>query len=321
MTLAGFQTIGEAMKWASSALHRSRHQASSLPQFGEERDRVIRFEVETLLCWVTRKSALHLLTSMHDLMTTSDIADFQKAVEQRGQGQPLQYITGFADFYGRSFHVRPGCLIPRPETEVLAEAAIGWMARYQGQARVIDVGTGSGILAVTIALEVPETSVYAVDLSTDALQIATENATLLGANMVTFVHGDGVDVLVSGAQPSSGLVRRWNVVVSNPPYIPSSDVQTLDGEVHKWEPRLALDGGEDGLDIYRRLSAVGSRVFADGSASMFLEVGAGQAEAVRDLFSLHAAERWPGWSFGIIPDLRGIDRVVWGQRLEGVTRS
>jgi release factor glutamine methyltransferase len=304
------QNSGEAVKWASSFLHENRMKATQREQSDDELTRGIRYEVESLFGWATGWSRIKILTSPADPLPPDAALRFRAAVEQRATGYPLQYIMGAADFYGRSFIVRPGCLIPRPETEVLAEAAIAWIQRYQPDASVMDIGTGSGILAVTIALEAPKAQVAAVDVSADALNIARENAAKNGAD-VGFVHGDGVEWLKSGLLPNGS---RMNVVVSNPPYIPTGEVGGLDSEVRDWEPHLALDGGETGLDIYRRISAVGDGAFAPGRAALFLEVGAGQAETVKALFANAQARLWQKWAFDIIPDLRGIGRVVWGER-------
>jgi release factor glutamine methyltransferase len=176
---------------------------------------------------------------------------------------------------------------------------------------VVDLGAGSGAIAVTIAIECPQTTVCGIDVSAAALRIAAENAQRLGAR-VAWRQMDGRRWLTEACLQQ--VSRRPSVLVSNPPYIPSADVERLDPEVRQHEPRLALDGGPDGLTWYRSIRDAGAGLFADGPAALFLEVGHDQADAVLQLFR-EAAHRWPDWRFEALPDLRGIMRVVWGQRL------
>lgn len=271
----------------------------------EERNHSLRSEAETLLLWATGWSRSRFVSSWQDELPAEAYAKLQEALEKRKSGLPLQYATGQAAFYGRLFSVRPGCLIPRPETELLADLAVDWIGAHRPSSTVADLGTGSGILAVTIRLECSQTTLYALDLSRKALDIARENAHLLGATPgIQFVHTDGLHWLKE--TPVS-----LNVLVSNPPYIPSKDVDELDAEVRLHEPRLALDGGEDGLEIYRVLSELGDARFAPGPAAIFLEVGEGQAESVLRMMQ-HS--RWENWTFAAEADLRGVLRVVWGYR-------
>lgn len=315
-------TVGSTMKWIVTELARARVGSQWLTD--TERDHVLRGEAEALLLWGTGWSRARLVSSLSEELAQPLVSQLEEAVAQRCQGLPLQYVTGQAAFYGRLFAVRSGCLIPRPETEILADLAVDWISRHQPQAIVADVGTGSGILAVTIQLECPQTSVYAIDLSGDALDIARDNAERLGPRKLHWVHDDGLRWL-RAAQPGTGAdatgsssAGNINVIVSNPPYIPSADVEQLDEEVRLYEPRLALDGGEDGLDLYRGFSQLGDTVFSPGPAALFLEVGAGQAEDVLHLFTqgeIEAVNLWPGWHFAVQADLRGLGRIVWGERL------
>lgn len=296
---ANLSTIGEALTWASSFLRQT-------PAGSSRSSRSSRAEAETLLLWVLGWERIHLLTALSDPLSDAALVDFRAAVERRAAGEPLQYIVGTAGFYGRLFNVRPGCLIPRPETEVLAEQAIDWVRRHRPAAHIVDFGCGSGALAVTLALECEEASVTAIDRSIEAARIAMENADLLIARVDVQV-ADGFEWLAA---------HQVNVLVSNPPYIPSADVDALDSEVREYEPHAALDGGADGLDYYRRFSQLGNCVFLPGPAALFLEVGFDQADEVIRMFAVDDAVRWPGWRFWTTPDLRGIRRIVAGERLD-----
>lgn len=223
-------------------------------------------------------------------------------VARRAAGEPLQYLLGEQEFYGRPFRVTPAVLIPRPETEVLVEAVLAATdAMWSPHAALaaVDVGTGSGAIAVTLAAERPRWRVWAVDCSAEALAVARENAARHGvAARVAFACG-------SWLAPLRREGRRVQVVVSNPPYIPTADIAGLEREVRDHEPRLALDGGPDGLNAYRSLARELPDVL-DRRAVVAVEVGAGQAEAVAGLFRATGLFA----RLTVTPDLAGIPRVV-----------
>ncbi|WDL95187.1 N5-glutamine methyltransferase family protein [Alicyclobacillus sp. ALC3] len=366
---AGIPTVRAAIAWVTVELTSAGTRAPEA-------------EADILLQWATGWSRTQILTSVMDALPAEAAARLHEAVAKRRQGVPVQYITGQAGFYGRLFAVREGCLIPRPETEVLAEAAIGWITAHAPTARVVDLGSGSGALAVTLALECPQARVTALDLSPEAAAITCENAQRLAAD-VEVVVTDGFAWLAAqadfevrlGPSAEAGLsaearlpaeeglsaearlpAARPQVLVSNPPYIPSAVIEGLDAEVRDFEPRLALDGGEDGLDPYRRLAELGDRFFEPASpAALFLEVGDDQADDVIGLFTgssdsnselgkapdadpgaaqnggaccdlgpahhrgpssaTSVQSRWLGWRFWDIADLRGVRRIVAGERL------
>lgn len=211
------------------------------------------------------------------------------AVERRLRREPAGYISGTREFYGLDFDVRPGVLIPRPETELLVEITLGALALVPG-ATVIDVGTGSGCIATAVGVNAPSARLVATDRSATALGIASANAAQHGAR-VRFAQCD-----------LAGAIGRAEIVVANLPYIPSATVETLQPEVRDWEPRTALDGGPDGLDLIRRLvDDCGSRL---RPRLLVLEVGAGQARAVAALAA------GAGAVSEVTSDLAGIDRVV-----------
>jgi release factor glutamine methyltransferase len=213
---------------------------------------------------------------------------YGRYLDERMRGKPTQYITRRQEFYGREFKVSCDVLIPRPETELLVEAVLDLKP---APGVLIDVGTGSGAIAVTLALELGR-PVIATDLSSEALVVARENALRLGAD-VQFVEAD----LFKPFGDDSA-----DIVVSNPPYVPLSERGTLQREVRDWEPSLALYGGSSGLCIYERLIPEARRVLKPGG-TLAVEIGFGQAQAVTELAR--------GWNeLRLIPDLAGIQRVL-----------
>jgi release factor glutamine methyltransferase len=262
------------------------------------------FEAELLLRHCLGWDRTKFLTSLQETIEAEVVSKLQKLCDRRAQHEPLQYMIGRQEFYGREFVVGPGVLIPRPETEILIEQVLKYADRlWSADARldVADIGTGSGAIAVTLACERPQWQVTSVDLSSDALAIAEENAERLGAR-VRFLQGDLVEPLLEQGQ-------QLDILVSNPPYIPSEEVDRLDAEVRDYEPRLALDGGTDGLDCYRRICSALPRLLKP-QALVGFEVGIHQSRAVAEL--LRASGIMDGVE--IVPDLAGIERVVIGFR-------
>ena len=308
----GARTVIQALRWAQEQWLREAPTAGDSSETARLRD-VAHFEAEVLFMHASGWTRTQLVTSLQEPVPEGIMERFEPAVKQRLERIPLQYITGEAFFYGRAFAVRPGCLIPRPETEVLVDEAAKWVNALCPDAAILDVGTGSGAIAVTMQLECPQSAVYAVDISADALAIAKDNSDRLQAP-VRFIQGDGFRLLQDLAIRQADELPLLNVVVSNPPYIPSADVLALDEEVRGHEPRLALDGGQDGLDFYRAIASVGDTAFCPGPAAVFLEVGMGQAKDVIGLFEEDANAKWARWEFDAVADLRGIERVVRGRR-------
>lgn len=219
---------------------------------------------------------------------------YGRYLNDRMKGKPTQYITGNQEFYGRDFRVTPAVLIPRPETEHLVEAVLQALPKA---AKILDVGTGSGAIAVTLALEAPGHTVFAADISPQALKVAAANAANLKAP-VRFLNADLLNALGD---------QTLDAVVSNPPYVSSSDAETMQREVRDWEPHLALFAGATGLDIYRRLIPEAARVLKSGGL-LALEFGFGQATELAALVS-----DWSGVE--IKPDLAGIARVLLCRKL------
>lgn len=227
---------------------------------------------------------------------TPDVAlAFDSLMKRRVAGEPTQYITGESEFYGLPFNVTRAVLIPRPETEHLVEKAI-LMAQRISQPRIVDVGTGSGAIAIALACKLPDAQIAATEVSPDALAIARGNAERNGmADRIRFLEGDLL-------RPVAG--ELFDFVVSNPPYVPERDRASLAVEVRDYEPAQALFAGEDGLAVYRRLIPAALAALAPGGY-LVLEIGYGQSEAVRDLL-LRAG--FAGIEF--TADLQGIPRVA-----------
>ncbi len=207
--------------------------------------------------------------------TAMEEARLRGWVAQRLARMPLQYIVGSATFYGRRFAVTPAVLIPRPETEGVVEHALSmWDDPRRATRPAADIGAGSGAIAITLSLERPARDVHAVDASADALIIAARNAATLGADRVRLREGDLFDPLLR-----DGLAGRLGLIVSNPPYIATREIETLPVEVRDFEPRDALDGGDDGLRLIRRLIAEAPAMLAPGGA-LVLELGDTQGDVV-----------------------------------------
>lgn len=258
-----------------------------------------RLEVEVLYAEASGLTRAAVLARGSDEPDPAALETFEATLARRLAHEPLAYILGRREFYGMTFAVRRGVLIPRPDTETLVEAALAAVRAHPASRRLVrvaDVGTGSGAIALTLARHAPTAKVWATDQSTEALAIA-------GANRRTF-HLESQVVLLAGdlLEP---LLDPLHVVVANLPYIPTAEVDTLAPEVRDWEPRGALDGGEDGLAPFRALAAQLPEHLAEGPNALLLEVGAGQASEVASIVTAAL-----GGSISLHRDLSGIQRVV-----------
>lgn len=227
-------------------------------------------------------------------LSASEYELFDGFLKRRMQHEPCQYIIGQTEFYGLSFLVNEHVLIPRQDTELLVEETLKTTAE---DSRVLDLCTGSGAVAVAIKHSRPDAAVTALDISKEALETAKKNAEK---------NGCGIEFLVSDLFEDLGAERKFDVIVSNPPYISETEYETLMPEVKDHEPSLALLAGEEGLDIYRRLIAEAPRYLAKGGA-LLVEIGCSQAEAVSRLFKENGFKE-----IKVIKDLAGLDRVVSG---------
>ena len=253
-------------------------------------------DAQWLLAHVCGAERLALLLARDEPLSAQEWTCFDALLARREAGEPLQYVLGEASFLGRAFRVDPRVLIPRADTETLAEAMCACLTPGL---RVLDMGAGSGALAISAALACPQARVTGADISEDALAVARENGERLGAR-VEWVRSDLFSALEG---------RCFDMIVSNPPYIPTGELEGLQREVRR-EPVLALDGGEDGLACYRAIvRGLPGRLCPGGS--LLLEVGDGQAARVRALLEKLFD------STAVLADLSGLDRVVTGDGYAG----
>ena len=254
-----------------------------------------RLQAEVLAFHVLGCDRAYLFAHPERELSAIEESQFEQLIARRAAGEPLQYLTGHQEFWKADFLVTPAVLIPRPETEHLIEAVLGLVREFslRPQLKLIDVGTGSGAIAITLARELPEADIYAVDLSAEALQIARRNAERLGAR----VHFAQSDLLSSFACDAS-----FDFVVSNPPYVAESEPEAVQEVVRRHEPPLALFAGHDGLAVIRRLIPQSREALRPGAWLLF-EIGYAQWEPVRGLLA--------GWDdVHNVADLAGIPRVV-----------
>lgn len=260
-----------------------------------------RFEAEQLAAAAAGLSRARLLADLRAPMPDSERAAFEGGVARRAAGEPIAYVLRRAPFLDFDVRVDPAVLIPRPETELLAEWAIDHLRRRGaagGGLRVLDIGTGSGVLAIAVARACPSAAIWATDVSPSALAVAAGNARALGvAVRVTFVRAD--------LWPPAPAPAAFDLVVANLPYVGTGELAEVADDVLAWEPHGALFAGPDGLALLRRFAAgIGGRLAKGGAAG--LEVGWRQAPAVAGLM----AEALPGHAVSTRPDEAGIDRFV-----------
>lgn len=251
-------------------------------------------DAQVLLSSVLKKDRAHILAYGEQLLTDEQGELYDALIERAAAGEPLPYILGHRAFYDRDLLVSSAVLIPRPETEILLESAVVF-ARSQPGCVAVDVGTGSGAIAVTLAANCPDTRVYAVDISPAALAVAQQNADANGVS-VTFFEGDLLTPLLE-----RGL--KVDLLLANLPYIVTGEIPSL--AVSRYEPILALDGGADGLDLVRRLLNQAPSVCNPG-ACLLLEIGSDQGASALEL----AQQTFPHAQAHILKDYAGLDRIV-----------
>jgi len=286
--MAEVHKIFEALKWASSFLR----------EHGREEN-----IGEMLLCHYLDLSRAQLLAEMREELPPDVKEKFVSAMEKVVSGVPVQHIMGYDEFYGRKFLVNEEVLIPRPETEELVQGLLARMGRLYPATdviKIVDVGTGSGAISVTLALESNRLDVMTVDIAKASIDVAQENAARLGAK-VRFIEGDLLGPLIEEE-------KKVDVVVSNPPYIPEDDIETLSTVVKDHEPLRALVGGQDGLDFYRRFMKEIPLVLKERGIVAF-EVGVGQGEAVAQMLR----DAFPGAKVEVVNDINGKDRMVFAE--------
>jgi release factor glutamine methyltransferase len=238
-----------------------------------------RLQTELLLAHVLELPRMQLYLNFERPLTPGQVDTLRLLVQRRGRREPVQYILGSTSFCGWEFAVNPHVLVPRPETELLAE--LGWQFLGELPARACEFGAGSGCLVVALALKCPAASLHALERSPEALNVARQNAARHGvADRIRFLLSDGFSAVPHGT--------AFDLILSNPPYIPTPELATLEPEVREHEPRCALDGGPDGLDYFRCLAATAGS-WLRPAGRLMVEFGDGQAAAVAEMFG---RENW-----------------------------
>ena len=265
-----------------------------------------RRSAEQILGHLLRLNRINLYLSEKESLDPLKACDYERLLQKRARRVPLQYVLGKVAFLDDEFLIDERVLIPRPETELLVEEAVKRLSKV-ADPLIIDIGTGCGNIAISLAKKL-NTRVWATDVSQDALEVAKKNADRLGVqNQITFLHGD-LFVPLAGL----GIEGRIDLVISNPPYVPTKEWARLSPEVRLFEPRIALDGGEDGLLFYRRIVANAVPFLKEGGY-LILELGDRLAEAVASLIRAQALLSEPE----ILEDLAGIKRILAARRRKG----
>jgi release factor glutamine methyltransferase len=272
-----------------------------------------RLQTELLLAHLLKMPRMKLYLNFERTLTTVETDALRELIKRRAAREPLQHIVGSTSFCGYEIAVNHHVLVPRPETEILAELGWEFLAERRAPSRLVNAGvseqagtvlgvptaldfcTGSGCIAIALAAKCPNAQIVATDISADALTLAKENASRNKvAERIEFLLGDGFAALNGEMEREASLRGRSNaprpfdLIVSNPPYIPSAEIATLQPEVRDFDPLIALDGGADGLEFYR-LIASQSKAFLKKDGKMMVEFGDGHAEAIRKIFEI---EKW-----------------------------
>lgn len=260
-----------------------------------------RLQAELLLAHILKLPRMKLYLNFERALTDAETDSFRELVKRRAQHEPLQHVLGSTSFCGFEIAVNRSVLVPRPETEILAELGWSFLSTLNSQpSTALDFGTGSGCIAIALAAKSPNAKIIALDVSTDALETARQNATRNNvADKIEFLQGDGFTALqnfgsglrvgaLKGGDISPHSQICFDLIISNPPYIPTAEIETLQPEVRDFDPPGALDGGPDGLEFYRRF-ATEPRPFLKTGGKIMLEFGDGQADAIRKIFE---AQNW-----------------------------
>jgi release factor glutamine methyltransferase len=239
-----------------------------------------RLQAELLLAHLLKMPRMKLYLNFERTLTDAETDSLRELVKRRGQREPLQHIVSSVSFCGLEIAVNRHALVPRPETEILAELGWSYLANLHSPT-ALDFGTGTGCLAIALAAKNAAAKIVATDISAEALALAKENAARNNVSeRIEFLQGDGFAALAKDF--------RFDLIISNPPYIPTAEIETLQPEVRDFDPRGALDGGADGLDFYRMLAAR-AKTFLKPGGKIMVEFGDGQAPAVRKIFE---NEKW-----------------------------
>ncbi len=278
----GVQTIGDALDWGKTVLSNASIENPSK-------------DANLLLEIVLKEKRAYLIAHDKDKLSERHFREYANLIKRRKIREPIQHITGFQEFWRHKFRVTGDVLIPRPETEMIVEAAIAVLPKEEST-RILEIGIGSGCISISILAERENASALGIDISKAAIEIAKENAKRIGVeDRLSFQLADIFD----------GIDReKFNLIVSNPPYIPVSDIEDLEIEVKEFDPLIALTDGGDGFSLIRRIVDESAYYLKSGGV-LLIEIGVNQAEFVRTLFDAHL------WAkIQIVDDLQGIPRMV-----------
>jgi release factor glutamine methyltransferase len=276
----------------------------------EAAKRIARRDAETLLLHQLGRQRAWLILHAETELEPAELEQFHALTSRRAAGEPLQHLTGVQEFFGLNLRVSPDVLIPRPETEHLVEAVLAWAAQpaLPQPLRILDVGTGSGAIAIALAASLPTATIVASDISSAALDVARDNAARFQLR-AQFVESD----LLSAFTPETHPIP-FDAIVSNPPYVPTGDAATMQPEVVDHEPHTALFAGRDGLETYRRLIPQAHAALRPGGL-LALEFGFGQRDALRSLLENSSAVVSPHWrNLRFLDDYAGIPRIALAER-------
>ena len=284
-------TVRSALEWTCGYLERH----------GDEHPRL---SAEWLMCAATGFSRVEVYMNYDRPLDAGELSVLREGVKRRGAGEPLQYVTGEMPFRHIVLKCAPGVLIPRPETEVLVDCVLEFIDKQDASQHVLEIGTGTGCISLSIAGERPGTTIVATDISEDAIALAKRNREALGCDDAVEIVQTDIAAGVEGADSAA-----FDVLVSNPPYIPSALVDILPREVGGFEPRLALDGGADGLAVFHRIVDVAKGALRPGGLMAF--------ELHEDCLQLAAQDRQVNEFFQdirVVKDLTGRDRILLALR-------
>ncbi len=257
-------------------------------------------DAQIILAHILNKDRLYILVNKDKILTEEEYTEYNKMIEKRLLGVPVQYIVKNQEFMGLDFYIDEGVLIPRPDTEILIEKVLSHIDENE-EYTIIDIGTGSGAITVSLAKYINYSKIYSVDISDTAIGIAKRNAKTHDVlDKIEFLKGSLFDPL-----ENRNIKGNIDIIVSNPPYIPTKNIENLQIEVSKHEPKIALDGGEDGLFFYRKIIEYSKEYLKKGGL-IALEVGHDQAKSVADIIKNHKAYK----NIETTKDLAGIERVV-----------
>lgn len=250
-----------------------------------------KLEVEWFLCHILICQRIDLYVQFEQPLMKDELAQFKEMVRRRIEGEPFQHILGKADFYGRDFIVNKHVLIPRAETEIIIEL----LKKRDAVESILEIGTGSGCIAITMSLENLTTSIIATDVSKEALNVAKENTQKFGVENIGFKVHDFLQ---------TGINSTFDVVISNPPYIGFDEMSGLQKEVHDYDPKIALTDNDDGLSFYRRFAELGTSLLNENGYMLLEFGGAHQVVAISEIFESHQ------FNVKFHNDLQGDPRIV-----------